>query len=66
MILEILVLAGDRHKIVTGLNSLMGSQPFPLENWISTAIIYKKTIEKHARRRFHSKRLYTTTQMTVQ
>jgi hypothetical protein len=33
MTLEILILARERHKNVTGLNWLVGSQP--LDNWIS-------------------------------
>jgi hypothetical protein len=35
MALEIQALACDRHKNVVGLNQLMGSQPSPLDNWIS-------------------------------
>ena len=34
MMLEIYVLACDRHINVVVLNQLMGSQPFPLKNWI--------------------------------
>jgi hypothetical protein len=40
MMLEIQVLAWDRHKDVAGLNRLMGSQPSPLDNWISNSNIY--------------------------
>ena len=35
MMLEIQVLAWDGHINVAGLNRLMGSQPSPLDNWIS-------------------------------
>ena len=38
---EIQVLAWDRHKHVAVLNSLKGSQPFPLDNW---QYICKQTI----------------------
>jgi hypothetical protein len=31
---EIQVMARDRHKHMAGLNRLLGSQPFPLNNWI--------------------------------
>jgi len=34
MTLEIQVLAWDRHTIVSGLNWLMRSQPYHLDNWI--------------------------------
>jgi hypothetical protein len=40
MTLEIHVLAWDRHKNVAGLNRLMGSQPSPLDNWISNGNTY--------------------------
>jgi hypothetical protein len=32
--LEIRVLASDRHKNGARLNKLMGSQPSPLDNWM--------------------------------
>jgi hypothetical protein len=38
--LEIQVLACDRHKNVVGLNRLMGFNPTPLENWISNGNTY--------------------------
>ena len=37
MTLEMQVLAWDRHKNMAGLNWLMGSQPSPLNNWISNS-----------------------------
>jgi hypothetical protein len=37
---EIKVLDWDRHKNVEGLNWLMGSKPFPLDNWISNSNTY--------------------------
>ena len=40
MALEIQALACDRHKNVVGLNQLMGSQPSPLDNWISNGNTY--------------------------
>ena len=36
MALEIQDLAWDRHKAVVGLNRLIGSQSFPVDNWSST------------------------------
>jgi hypothetical protein len=39
MMLEIQVLAWDRHKHVAGLNQLMGSQIFPFDNWVSMLTI---------------------------
>ena len=47
--LEIQVLAWDRHKDVVELNQLMGSQPSSLDNWISNVItytLYKQTIKR--------------------
>ena len=51
MMLEIQVLAWDRQRNVAGLNWLMGSQPSPLDNWISNCntdiyiyIIYYRNI----------------------
>jgi hypothetical protein len=35
MMLELQVLPWDRHKNMTGLNRLMASQPFPLDNLIT-------------------------------
>jgi len=40
MMLEIQVLAWDRHKDVAGLNRLMGSHPSPHDNWISNSNTY--------------------------
>jgi hypothetical protein len=40
MVLEIQVLALDRHKNVAELNQLMGSQPSLLDNWISNGNTY--------------------------
>ena len=58
--LEIQVLAWDRHKNVTGLNRLMGSQPSPLDKWISKRqCIYKQ----HAPIRSHTTRPHTITKM---
>ena len=37
---EIQVLAWDRHKNVVGLNRLMGSKPFPLDNCSSSDNAY--------------------------
>jgi hypothetical protein len=38
-VLEIQVLIGDGHSNVAGLHRLMGSQPSPLDNWISNGNI---------------------------
>jgi hypothetical protein len=38
--LEIQILARDKHKNVVRLNELMGSQPSPLDNWISNGNTY--------------------------
>jgi hypothetical protein len=40
MVLEIQVLALDRHNNVAELNQLMGSQPSLLDNWISNGNTY--------------------------
>jgi hypothetical protein len=40
MVLEIQVLAWDRHKKVAGLNQLMGTQISPIDNWISNGNTY--------------------------
>jgi len=40
MTLEIQVLVWDGHKNVAGLNRLLGSQPSPLDNWISNGKTY--------------------------
>jgi hypothetical protein len=40
VVLEIQVLTWDRHKNVRRLNWLIGSQPFPLDNWISNDNTY--------------------------
>jgi hypothetical protein len=48
------VLALDRHKSVAGLNWLMGSQPFPLDN-LKWQYIYKQIMKKPAQLHFHSK-----------
>jgi hypothetical protein len=40
MMLEIQVLACDRHKHVVGLNQLMAFNPNSLENWISNGNTY--------------------------
>jgi hypothetical protein len=45
MVLEIQVLARDRHKNVVVLNQLMGSQPSPLDNWIPNDNIYISKID---------------------
>ena len=38
--LEIQILPWDRHNNVMELNRLMGSQPSPLDNWISNVNTY--------------------------
>ena len=40
IMLEIQVLAWDKHNNVAGLNQLMGSLPSPHDNWISNRKIY--------------------------
>ena len=48
MTLKIHALAWDRHKHVSGLNHLMGSQPSTLDNWIINGdTMYKRTIRFH-------------------
>jgi hypothetical protein len=40
MMLEIQVLAWDRHRNVAELNLVMGKQPSPFDNWISNGKTY--------------------------
>ena len=30
----------DRHTIMAGLNQLIGSQPSPYDNWISSSVLF--------------------------
>ena len=62
-----MMLPWDRHKNLAGLNRLMGSQPSPLDNWISNSNIWtndKQTwtdsasnccIMKYQEQHFHNK-----------
>ena len=45
---------------VAGLSKLIGSQPSPIDNWISNGTTY---INKPPQIRFHLKRVYTITKI---
>jgi hypothetical protein len=53
---------GQAQNMV-GLNQLMGSQPSPLDNWISNRNTYKQMMKKTAQICFHSKRQHIITNM---
>jgi hypothetical protein len=48
---------------MVGLNQLMGSQPSPLDNWISNRNTYKQMMKKTEQICFHLKRQHIITNM---
>lgn len=52
-----MVLVWNRHKPVVELNWLMGSQPFPLDNWISMAIPFALNYSLLLKRMYQTRRV---------